>query len=81
MKFFSEAVVVCIEGKDKIFTIKDINSVTKEMAAYKRPSHVVNIKKGEFPLNRVGKSDYPLLQQIADKEIDVLRSQGNWDKQ
>jgi fatty-acyl-CoA synthase len=80
-EIYSEAVVACIEGKDgKVVTLEDVEKVCKEMAAYKRPTYVVAIPQGQFPLNRVGKSDYPALMLKAEGEIDQLRQSGKWDK-
>jgi acyl-CoA synthetase (AMP-forming)/AMP-acid ligase II len=49
------------------------------IASYMRPTHYVLLEAGGFPLNRVGKSDYQRLKQMAAVEIERLRSLGQWD--
>ncbi len=45
-----------------------------------RPVNYVLIEAGEFPLNRVAKTDYVLLKERAEEEVKKLREQGGWDK-
>jgi len=49
------------------------------IASYMRPTHYVLLDAGSFPLNRVGKSDYQRLKQMAAVEVERLRSLGQWD--
>jgi acyl-CoA synthetase (AMP-forming)/AMP-acid ligase II len=49
------------------------------IASYMRPTHYVLLEAGGFPLNRVGKSDYQRLKQMAAAEVERLRSLGGWD--
>ncbi len=51
----------------------------KDIASYMRPTHYVIIESGGLPLNRVGKSDYARLKQMAADEIARLRALGQWD--
>ena len=51
----------------------------KGMAAYKRPSLVVFLD--EFPLNRVGKTDYVALRSRVEKDVEEARAKGGWDAQ
>jgi len=51
----------------------------KEIAAYKRPAHIVFVGAGELPLNRVAKIDYLVLRERALAEVKTLRAQGGWD--
>ena len=77
---FSEAIVAFIEEKkDKDITVDEVNKACKEMAAYKRPSHVVILDYNDMPLNRVQKTDYQALKKMAEIEIEKLRNQGKWD--
>lgn len=49
------------------------------MAAYKRPNHVVILEQDGIPLNRVQKTDYKTLEEMALEEIKTLREKGGWD--
>ncbi|MFX0102904.1 MAG: class I adenylate-forming enzyme family protein [Candidatus Hodarchaeota archaeon] len=78
---FVEGIVAFVEKKPgKHLTVEEVNKACKEMAAYKRPSHVVIMEPAQLPLNRVEKTDYVLLRNIAEKEIEELREKGGWDK-
>ena len=50
-----------------------------DISAYSRPSHVVILKAGEIPLNRVAKTDYLNLRERAAAIVRELRAQGGWD--
>jgi fatty-acyl-CoA synthase len=56
-----------------------VMDASKEMASYSRPSHVVVLTSGEMPLNRVAKTDYMVLKQMARDIARQLRSEGTWD--
>jgi hypothetical protein len=43
-----------------------------------RPTHYVLLEAGGMPLNRVGKTDYQRLKQLAAAEVERLRSIGRW---
>jgi acyl-CoA synthetase (AMP-forming)/AMP-acid ligase II len=72
------AFVVLNEGKE--LSANEIMEATKEIAAYKRPSHIEFVDSDEIPLNRVNKTDYLKLQEIGKKIIEVLREKEMWDK-
>ncbi len=77
---FSEGVVCYIEKRpDAEVTVEDVNTAAKEMASYKRPSHVVILEQGGIPLNRVAKTDYKTLSDMAKDVTEKLRSEGKWD--
>lgn len=77
---FSEGVVCFVERKPETnVTAEDVYTASKEMASYKRPSHVVILDQGGIPLNRVAKTDYKSLSEMAEKETEQLRAQGKWD--
>ena len=79
---FSEAIIVFVEKKKgKNITVDEINKACQELAAYKRPLHVVILDYTEMPLNRVEKQDYQALKNIAKVEVDKLRAAGKWDKE
>lgn len=50
-----------------------------QIAAYMRPSHYFMLDQGTFPLNRVSKTDYVQLAELAQAEVEKLRKQGGWD--
>jgi acyl-CoA synthetase (AMP-forming)/AMP-acid ligase II len=51
----------------------------QRIASYMRPTHYVLLETGGMPLNRVGKTDYQRLKQMAAAEIERLRALGQWD--
>lgn len=50
----------------------------QRIASYMRPMHYLLLEAGAMPLNRVGKTDYQRLKQLAAAEVDRLRSIGQW---
>lgn len=78
---FTEAIMAFVEQKkgEKV-TPAEVLAACKEMAAYKRPSHVVVKDEGEIPLNRVAKTDYMVLKDEAEQIVEDLRAKGGWDK-
>jgi acyl-CoA synthetase (AMP-forming)/AMP-acid ligase II len=50
----------------------------QRIASYMRPTHYVMLEAGGMPLNRVGKTDYQRLKQLAAAEVERLRSIGRW---
>lgn len=79
---FTEGVVCYVERKPGAeVSEEDVYAAAKEMAAYKRPSHVVILDEGALPLNRVAKMDYKILHDMAEKETQELRVQGKWDSE
>jgi len=52
----------------------------QRIASYMRPSHYVLLEAGGMPLNRVGKTDYQRLKQLAATEVERLRSLGQWSE-
>jgi len=78
---FSEGIVAFIERKPGAeIAIDELEEHAKGIASYMRPLHYVLLEPGKMPLNRVAKTDYMLLKEIAKKEIEQLRAQGLWDK-
>lgn len=78
---FSEGIIAFLEEKKGVeLTADEVFEAAKEMAAYKRPSHVVIMEYNDMPLNRVNKTDYVALKSYAKKEVERLRSEGKWDK-
>ncbi|HUU04107.1 MAG TPA: class I adenylate-forming enzyme family protein [Myxococcota bacterium] len=80
-EIFSEGIVAFIEKKPGVeITQEMLIKHAKGIAAYMRPAHYVLIEPGEFPLNRVAKTDYLMLKERALAEVARLREQGGWDK-
>ncbi len=80
-EIFSEGIVAFIEKKPGVeITQEMLAKHAKGIAAYMRPAHYVLIEPGEFPLNRVAKTDYLTLKERALAEVASLREQGGWDK-
>jgi acyl-CoA synthetase (AMP-forming)/AMP-acid ligase II len=80
-EIFSEGIVGFIEKKPGVeLTLDELKEHAKDLAAYMRPSHYVLFEPGKFPLNRVAKTDYVTLKEMAEKEIDILRVNGGWDR-
>lgn len=77
---FSEGIVAFVElRKDAQLTKDEVDAAASDIAAYKRPGHVVFLSEGRMPLNRVAKIDYQALKKMALEEIERLRAEGGWD--
>ncbi|MHA1716286.1 MAG: class I adenylate-forming enzyme family protein [Promethearchaeota archaeon] len=77
---FTEGIMAFVEKKkDAKLTADEVMAVCKDMAAYKRPSHVEIIEQGEMPLNRVAKIDYMVLKDRGKEIVEKLRKEGKWD--
>lgn len=77
---FSEAIMVFVDPMEgEPVTPETVMEAASDMASYARPSHVVVLKSGEMPLNRVAKTDYMVLKDIARGLVKQLRREGKWD--
>lgn len=75
---FSDGIVAYIKVKEgQILTEEQVNEHCKGTAAYKRPSLIVFLD--EFPLNRVAKTDYVVLKERVEKDVEAARAAGGWD--
>ncbi|MFW9848344.1 MAG: class I adenylate-forming enzyme family protein, partial [Candidatus Thorarchaeota archaeon] len=75
---FTEAIFAFVVPQPGMsVTSEEVCAAVKEIASYKRPSHVEIIP--EMPLNRVAKTDYVTLKEEANKVVEKLRSEGKWD--
>jgi len=72
------AFVECLEGQT--ITAEEVMEACSDISAYSRPSHVVILKAGEIPLNRVAKTDYLTLRERAAGIAQELRARGGWDR-
>lgn len=78
---FSEAIVAFIEKKPNVeISIDELKEHAKKIASFMRPLHYIILEPGAMPLNRVAKTDYLALLELAKKEVEKLRAQGGWDK-
>ncbi|MBN2152445.1 MAG: acyl--CoA ligase [Candidatus Lokiarchaeota archaeon] len=79
-EIFSEGIIACLETKHgKRIEPGEVFEACKELAAYKRPTHVVILGPEEMPLNRTEKTDYMALKKLAEAEVAKLRAAGKWD--
>lgn len=77
---FSEGVVLFVEQKSHGCIERDeLETHARGIAAYMRPLHYVMLPPGGLPLNRVAKTDYVRLKELALAEIAALRDSGGWD--
>ena len=75
---FTDGIIAYIKVREgQTLTEEKVMEHSKGMAAYKRPSLVVFVD--EFPLNRVLKTDYVVLMERAEKDIEAARANGGWD--
>jgi len=79
-KLYGEAIVLFLAPQ----TVGQVSRAhleahAQQIASYMRPAHYVVLESGGLPLNRVGKSDYARLKELAAVEVDRLRSLGQWD--
>lgn len=77
---FTEGIVAYIKTREgQNLTENQVLEHCKGTAAYKRPSLVVFLD--EFPLNRIAKTDYIVLKERVEKDVEEARSKGGWDTQ
>jgi len=75
---FSEEIMAFVEtSQDAEITIKDLMVHAKGLAPYMRPKHYVLLGPGQIPINRLGKTDYLRLQEMAACEAKRLRLKVN----
>ncbi len=75
-----EAVVLFVAPKaGRELSRGRLDEHAQRIASYMRPTHYVLLETGGMPLNRVGKTDYQRLKQLAAAEIERLRALGQWD--
>jgi len=78
---FGEAVVLFLERHTgSALHNDDLLRHAKGIASYMRPLHYVILPEGGLPLNRVNKTDYVRLRDMAAEEVIRLRELGEWDR-
>jgi acyl-CoA synthetase (AMP-forming)/AMP-acid ligase II len=76
---FTEAIMAFVELKPgAALSREEIDARLRDIAAYKRPSHVVFLDEGSLPLTRVAKVDVIALQARAAEEVARLAASGAW---
>jgi acyl-CoA synthetase (AMP-forming)/AMP-acid ligase II len=76
-----EAIVLFVAPKaGRELSSTRLEEHAKRIASYMRPTHYVLLEAGGMPLNRVGKTDYQRLKQMAAAEVQRLRALGEWDR-
>ncbi|MHA1452874.1 MAG: AMP-binding enzyme, partial [Promethearchaeota archaeon] len=79
---FTEGIMAFVETRvGQTVTVEEVNALCKDIAAYKRPSHVEILEPEGMPLNRVAKTDYVTLKAKAKEIAEKLRAEGKWDKE
>ena len=77
----SEAIVAFVEQKPGAeLTRQVLEKHARGLASYMRPRHYVLLDAGKMPLNRASKANYLVLQDLARREVEALRSNGLWDR-
>jgi acyl-CoA synthetase (AMP-forming)/AMP-acid ligase II len=76
-----EAIVAFVEVQPGVeLTVTELEEHAQGIAAYMRPSHYVILESGQLPLNRVAKTDYVQLHEMAKETVERLRAEGGWDR-
>jgi acyl-CoA synthetase (AMP-forming)/AMP-acid ligase II len=76
-----EAIVAFVEKKPGVeLGAEELEAHAQDIASYMRPLHYVILEPGELPLNRVAKTDYVHLHEMAKEEVARLRAEGGWDR-
>ncbi len=79
---FTEGIMAFVETREgQTVTKEEVDALCKDIAAYKRPSHVEILEPEKMPLNRVAKTDYVTLKAQAKELAEKLRAEGKWDKE
>ncbi len=73
----SDAVVAFVEKRPGVeLTVQELERHARALASYMRPRHYVLLEPGQLPLNRVVKTDYVRLQQMAREHIEKMKTAG-----
>jgi acyl-CoA synthetase (AMP-forming)/AMP-acid ligase II len=77
---YSEGIIAFVEPIEGVtLTVEEVMAACQDISAYSRPSHVEILPAGQFPLNRVAKTDYMSLRDAAQAVVERLRAEGRWD--
>jgi acyl-CoA synthetase (AMP-forming)/AMP-acid ligase II len=62
----SEAIVAFVEKRPGVeLSVRELRQHARSMASFKRPLYYVLLEPGQMPLNRIGKTDYVRLEEMA----------------
>jgi len=61
-------------------TEQELRQHARQLTSYMRPLHYVILPPGGLPLNRVVKTDYVRLSEMAREEVEKLRERRRWDR-
>jgi acyl-CoA synthetase (AMP-forming)/AMP-acid ligase II len=76
-----EAIVAFVEKKPGVeLAAQELEAHAQGIASYMRPLHYVILEAGGMPLNRVSKTDYVRLYEMAQEQVAGLRAEGGWDR-
>ena len=79
-ELFGEGIIAFVEPAEGAeLEPSAVYEACRSISAYSRPSHVEILATGDFPLNRVAKTDYMVLRERAVEVVARLRSEGKWD--
>jgi len=80
-RLFDEGIIAFVQPKKGVdLTREEIMQHCQDIAAYKRPQHIIMWPEDEpFPLTRVAKIDKVELRKKALEIIEMLREDGKWD--
>lgn len=79
---FSEGIMAFVEVlPGQAVTAEEVMEACRDISSYSRPSHVEVLPAGGIPLNRVAKTDYLALRELAGAVVRRLRHEGRWDRQ
>jgi acyl-CoA synthetase (AMP-forming)/AMP-acid ligase II len=77
---FTEGVVLFVETRPGARLTRELlDEHARGIASYMRPHHYVLLESGGLPLNRIAKTDYVRLKELAAAEVARLRANGAWD--
>jgi acyl-CoA synthetase (AMP-forming)/AMP-acid ligase II len=76
-----EAIVAFVEKRSGVeLAAEELEAHALGIASYMRPLHYVILEPGGMPLNRVAKTDYVRLYELAKEQVASLRAEGGWDQ-
>jgi fatty-acyl-CoA synthase len=79
-RLLSEAIVLFVEKKAGAeLSVAELKQQARDLASYMRPLHYVILDPGQMPVNRVIKSDYVRLSEMARQLVADMRAKGGWD--
>jgi acyl-CoA synthetase (AMP-forming)/AMP-acid ligase II len=79
-RLLSEAIVLFAEKKAGVdLSVAELKQHARNLASYMRPLYYVIFDPGQMPVNRVIKTDYVRLSDMARQQVAEMRAKGGWD--